>query len=44
MRECPGCDKKFRPFYQQQVYCDKCRDGENEFDRDCDDLNFKAWE
>lgn len=26
LKECPGCENKFRPFYREQIYCDECRE------------------
>lgn len=34
LKVCPGCEKKYRPFYGEQIYCDDCREGENDFGRD----------
>jgi hypothetical protein len=33
LQVCPGCEKKYRPFYREQNYCDACRNGDNEYDR-----------
>lgn len=44
IKECPGCEKQFRPFYREQNYCDKCRNGQNEYDRDCGEFNYRTWD
>ncbi len=41
LKECPGCEKKYRPFYRDQNYCDKCRNGDNESGRT--DGTFNGW-
>lgn len=23
---CPGCERKFQPFYEGQCYCERCRE------------------